>query len=227
MLESIATFAYARVVSSNPPIRPLHDVWLRPRRVFRELASQPVGVLDLLLGAVQGIVGTLGYFRALNFGAKASLGETFLRSTIAGSVLGIASLYLMAAIYSALASRAGRPGLRRPALHVLAYGGVPSTVSLGVWVVIALLAGPVTFMREPQGVDDFEAPLLALQFASDVLLLFWSVVLQVMGLSEIMAVSNGKAFGIWVVGKLVGVLAMLILYVLAAPLIPLDALLKP
>jgi hypothetical protein len=202
-------------------------VWLRPRRVFRELSSQPVGPADLLLGAAQGIVATLGYFRALNFGAKASLGETFLRSTVAGAVLGIVSLYVMAAIYSALASRAGRPGLRRPAMHVLAYGGVPSLASLGIWIVTALLAGPVTFMQEPQGGDDFGMPLLAVQFASDVLLLFWSVTLQVMGLSEIMAISNGRAFGVWVVGKLVGAFAMLVLYVLAAPLLPLNLLLKP
>jgi hypothetical protein len=70
-------------------------------------------------------------------------------------------------------------------------------------------------------------PLLAVQFASDVLLLFWSVTLQVMGLSEIMAISNGRAFGVWVVGKLVGAFAMLVLYVLAAPLLPLNLLLKP
>jgi hypothetical protein len=42
-----------------------------------------------------------------------------------------------------------------------------------------------------------------------------------------MAISNGRAFGVWVVGKLVGAFAMLVLYVLAAPLLPLNLLLKP
>ena len=43
------------------PIRPLKDVWLRPRRVFRELAAYPVGITDYLLAAAQGV----GNFLAL------------------------------------------------------------------------------------------------------------------------------------------------------------------
>ena len=35
-------------MSDTEPIRPLKDVWLRPRRVFRELANQPIGAADAL-----------------------------------------------------------------------------------------------------------------------------------------------------------------------------------
>ena len=28
------------------PIHPLKDVWLRPRRVFREISAQPAGIVD-------------------------------------------------------------------------------------------------------------------------------------------------------------------------------------
>jgi hypothetical protein len=40
-----------------------------------------------------------------------------------------------------------------------------------------------------------------------------------MGFSEILAVSNTKAFGIWVLGQVIAVLAILLVYVLSAALI--------
>jgi hypothetical protein len=46
----------------------------------------------------------------------------------------------------------------------------------------------------------------------------WSVLLQVMGFSEILAVSNAKAFGAWVLGQVIAVLAILFVYVLLATL---------
>ena len=38
--------AYALRVMPTESIRPLQDVWLRPRRVFRELADAPVGLVE-------------------------------------------------------------------------------------------------------------------------------------------------------------------------------------
>jgi hypothetical protein len=186
--------------------------------VFRELASQPIGLADHVLGAAQGIVSALGYCRATDFGAKLSLGEIFWRASVTGTVVGIATLYIMAFIYVRLGSRAGRTPTRQQAVHVLAYGGLPTAVSLGIWVLTALLAGEVTFVQSPKEVDDFIGLLLTLQFASYVLLLMWSLVLQVMGFSEILGTSNVKAFGILVLGQLIGALAVLFLYLLTAQL---------
>jgi hypothetical protein len=219
MLESMMRIAYARLVIPNEPIRPLQDVWLRPRRVFRELASHPIGLVDHLLGAAQGIVSMLGYCRAKDFGAKFGLGEIFFTAAVTGAVFGIASLHIMAAIYARLGSRVGRMTTRRQAVHVLAYGGVPMAASLGIWVLTALIAGEVTFIQAPKEVDDFVEVLLGMQFLSYVLLLMWSVVLQVMGFSELLAVSNVKAFGTWVLGQVIAVLAILFVYVVAATLV--------
>jgi hypothetical protein len=205
-------------VIPNEPIRPLHDVWLRPRRVFRELAARPVGYVDHLLGAAQGMVSMLGYCRAKDFGAKFGLGEILFTAFVTGAVVGIASLHIMATIYARLGARAGRAATHRQTVHVLAYGGVPMAASLVVWVLTALIAGEISFVHAPKEVDDFVGLLLGMQFMSYVALLMWSVVLQVMGFSEIMAVSIAKAFGVWVLGQVVAVLAILFGYLLTAPL---------
>ena len=172
-----------------------------------------------MLGAAQGIVGMLGYCRATNFGAKFGLGEIFFTAGLTGAVFGIASLHIMAAIYARLGSRVGRLTTRRQAVHVLAYGSVPMAASLGIWLLTALIAGEVTFVQAPKDVDDFVDVLLGMQFLSYVLLLLWSVVLQVMGFSEIFAVSNVKAFVTWVLGQVIAMLAILFVYVLAATVI--------
>ncbi len=213
--------AYALRVMSTVPIRPLQDVWLRPRRVFRELADAPVGLVDQLLGAAQGVVGSLAYCRAQDAGAKFSLGQIFGTALLVGSVVGIASLYVMAVIYARIGTRTTKPAPRRQVVHVLAYGGVPLAMSLSLWVLTALLAGGATFMQAPRAdLEGFIAILLKAQFVSYVFLMIWSVVLQVMGFSEILGISTRKAFGVWVLGQLIGVLAALFLFVLIMTVVP-------
>ncbi len=224
MLESVMGIAYAaRVLPTEPepPIHPLQDVWLRPRRVFRELASRPIGRVDYLLGAAQGMVGWLALSRATSAGATSSVAEIFLRALIIGSIAGVASLFLFAEIYTRLGQRLGGTAVRNQVFHVVAYGGVPIAVSFGIWVLTALLAGEAAFLQvQRPDVEGFVALLLRAQFIADLLLMFWSVVLQVMGFSEIQGLATRKAFGLWALGQLIGLLAALLLVVVLEILLP-------
>ncbi len=203
------------------PIRPLHDVWLKPRRVFRELASQPIGAPDYLLGAAQGVVGWLALSRAENWGGVSSLAVIFGKAVVVGSIAGIASLFLMGAIYSLLGTEAGKPKSRDRVIHVLAYGSVPVVASLVLWVFAALLAGEATFEQVPHGdVEGFVALLLHAQFFSYLLLQVWGIVIQIMGLSEIQGVTFRKALTLWVLGQIIGFLLLLFLMIVIATLLP-------
>ena len=105
----------------------------------------------------------------------------------------------MALIYRRLGARMGGKATHAQVVHVLAYGSVPLAASLGLWVLTALLAGEAAFVETPRGdVEGFVVFLLHLQFISYVLLLIWSIVLQVMGFSEIQGFATAKAFGLWV-----------------------------
>ena len=220
-LESVAGIAYAPLVLPEEPIRPLHDVWLRPRRVFRELATRPIGAVDYLLGAAQGIAGWLAFSRAQNAGATSSVAEIFLRALVIGTPAGIISLFLLCSIYVRLGSRAGRTVARNQVFHVMAYGGVPLAASLVIWVFAALLIGEVAFEQAPHPeVETFVALLLRIQIIAYILLWLWSVVIQVMGLSEIQGLVTLKAFVLWVLGQVIATLAMLFLMILFATLFP-------
>ena len=93
--------------------------------------------------------------------------------------------------------------------------------SVAIWVLTALAAGEATFVETPRtDVGGFVVLLLHLQFASYVFLLIWSIVLQVMGFSEIQGFATRKAFGVWVLGQIIGFLASLFLALLVEMLFP-------
>jgi hypothetical protein len=208
-------------VLPTEPIHPLKDVWLRPRRVFRELATRPIGITDYLLAAAQGMGNFLALYRTEGAGAHSSVEEILANSCVFGAVAGVMSVFLMAAIYRRLGTRAGGKSTLPPVVHVLAYGGTPMVASLGIWVLTALLAGEATFVETPRAdLEGFLVLLLHLQFISYVLLLIWSVVLQVMGFSEVQGLAVRKAFGVWVLGQVIGFLLSLFLALIVGALFP-------
>ena len=203
------------------PIRPLRDVWLRPRRVFRELTQRPVGIADYLLAAAQGIGNFLALNRAESAGEHAGLEDILVNSFLYGAVAGVAGVLLMGLIYSSVAKRLGGKAATSQVIHVLAYGSVPMAASLAIWVVTALLAGEAAFVETPRAdLEGFLVLLLHLQFISYVLLLIWSIVLQVMGFSEMQGFATRKAFGVWILGQFIGFLASLFLAMLFEALFP-------
>ena len=111
MLESI--LGIEPETAREQRIRPLQDVWLRPRRVFRELAAQPIGRIDFLLGAAQGMVSWLALSRTQNAGATAGVAEILGKGLCIGSLFGIVSMYMMAEVYTRLGKRVGGAATRR------------------------------------------------------------------------------------------------------------------
>ena len=208
-------------MSSTEPIHPLKDVWLRPRRVFRELAARPIGAADYLLAATQGVATSIMVSRTQSAGSNVGTAEILGSALIFGPLAGVVSMYLFAAIYARLGTRAGGKSTRHQVFHVLAYGGIPVAASLILWMFTALLVGePAVVERPGVEIDGFVAFVLRVQFASYMLLLLWSFVLQVMGFSEILGLATRKAFGVWVLGQVLALLLALFLSLLIAVLFP-------
>jgi len=196
-------------------VRPLQDVWLRPRRVFRELSPQPLGLVDYLLAAAQGVATWLALARAQDLGTTQSAEEIVVRGLIFGPPLGVATLFVLAAIYARLGKRGDATPKVAQMFHVLAYGGVPLAVSLGIWLLTALAVGGQAFVAVPRpDTEAFAAFLLQAQIIAQALLFFWSVLLQAMGLSELQGLTMGRAFWIWLLGQFLGALAMTLVAVL-------------
>jgi Yip1 domain len=208
-------------VSTSEEIRPIKDVWLRPRRVFRELATQPIGATDYLLAAAQGTGTAVMVYRTQLSVSGFTAGEILVSACIFGPLGGVLSMYLFAAIYRRLGMRAGGKSARNQVFHVLAYGGIPVAASLVLWIFTALLVGEAAIIDKPAAeTDGFVGFVLHAQLAAYLLLLLWSTVLQVMGFSEILGLTTRKAFAVWVLGQLLALLAALFLSILMTLLFP-------
>jgi hypothetical protein len=180
--------------------------------VFRELATQPIGRTDFLLGAAQGVVSWLALSRAQSAGAASSVAEILTKAILIGPFAGIFGLYLMAAIYVRLGNRAGGVSTRTQIFHVLAYSGVPMVASLGLWLLAALFAGESTFIESQRAdLEPFLALIVDVQFIAHIVLIAWSLLLQVMGFSEVEGFATRRAFGVWVLGQVLVALAMFLL----------------
>ena len=93
--------------------------------------------------------------------------------------------------------------------------------SLVLWIFTALLVGEAALIEKPAAeLDGFVGFVLHAQLAAYLLLLFWSTVLQVMGLSEILGLAVRKAFAIWVLGQVLALLATFFLSILIGLLFP-------
>ncbi len=189
--------------------------------MFRELATRPIGAADYLLAATQGIATSIMVYRTQLSGTNVGTAEILFSAFVLGPVAGVVSMYLFAAIYARLGARAGGKSTRQQLFHVLAYGGIPVTASLILWLFTALLVGESAVLERPGvEIDDFVAFVLRLQFGSYMLLSLWSFVLQVMGFSEMLGLATRRAFGIWLLGQFLALLLTLFLSLLIALMLP-------
>lgn len=208
-------------MSTTEEIHPIKDVWLRPRRVFRELAGRPIGATDYLLAAAQGVATYIIVGRSQFSPPGATAGQIIGSCFLFGSLGGVVTMYLFAAIYGRLGRRAGGKSARNQVFHVLAYGSIPVAASLVLWIFTALLVGEAAVVAKPAvEVDGFVAFVLRAMFVAYMLLLFWSIVLQVMGFSEILGLATRKAFAVWVLGQVLWLLAAFFLGILITILFP-------
>jgi len=193
------------------PLHPLTDVWLRPRKVFRSLAGVPIGPRDYLLAALQGMVSWLAFCRAESLGEHAGVAAMLGEALVVGPIAGILGILLMCAIYRRLGRAAGGVAERHQVFHVLSYGGVPLVASLALWLLTAAIAGPATFLQHaPAGTDGLPALMLAVQPVVHLTLIAWSLLLQVMGFSEVEGLLLRRAFAVWVAGQLLVLIAVIV-----------------
>jgi len=160
-------------------------------------------------------------YRTQLSGTGTTAGQLLGSALIFGPLGGVVSMYLFAAIYGRLGKRVAGQSARNQVFHVLAYGGIPVAASLILWIFTALLVGDAAIVNTPGvEVDGFVAFVLRVQFTAYMLLALWSIVLQVMGFSETLGLTTRRAFAVWVLGQLLGLLAFLFLSVLIAILFP-------
>jgi hypothetical protein len=205
------------LVNETDPIHPLKDVWLRPRRVFSALAKQPIGPLDYMLAAAQGIASYLIFSQA----QIPELRMSAWNIVALGPIGGLFGTLFYTFVYTRMGARVGGSGKREEIFHILAYSGVPLVASVLLWILTFILLGEAPWLDKPGSeVDGFVWIVARVQFGISVLLFTWSYLLQVMGFSELLGLNVRKSFALWALGQMVGALVVFFLLVFLAVLFP-------
>ena len=186
-------------MNDTDPIHPLKDVWLRPRRVFRALSKQPIGPLDYILAAAQGIA-SCTIFAVHTPEVRASVWKIIAW----GPVAGVFSTLIYTLIYTRLGMRVGGSGKREEIFHILAYSGVPQMAWVLLCIVTCLVLGEAPWPAETGNeVDGFVWIVARIELGIGYLMFAWSYLLQVMGFSEIFGLNMRKSLALCLLGQLI------------------------
>jgi hypothetical protein len=203
-------------------LNPWSSIWLRPRRTVRELVSSnpEYGVTGLAMLA--------GVFHVLDRATGRSAGDripflgVLLMAALLGPVLGLAKVYLGAALLGWTGRWIGGSGTSRHLRTALAWGGVPYAFSLPVWLPLLLVVGPEMFTTETPRIDG--GGIAAWTFFSlvfvQIVLGVWAFILVLKGVGEIQGFSSWRALANLALAGLVMLVPILTIVAIAIALRP-------
>ena len=196
---------------------PWLSVWLRPRVTIRHLADTDPRRHVLLLGAMGGIANSLSQAMQTNAGDRTSLTAVVSSSVIGGTLIGIASLFVLAL----LLRWTGRwLGGQAPALQLrtaMAWALVPTAVALALWAPRLAIFGHELFsVYTPRLASDPALGVQLLAFAvADLVLGAWTLVIAVAGVAAVQGFTVLRALASCALALLLLVAAVFVIVIAA------------
>lgn len=177
------------------PENPWLSIWTKPRATIRYLVKNEPQRHVLLLGAIGGIVNSLGRASKQNLGDKMPLGGVLISCLIGGTIGGMITLYLGAALLSWTGRRLGGRADSSEVRTAMAWSSVPLVVAGLLYVPLILLLGKDMFSSETPAIDANPnlALLLMAIVAVQVPLGFWSFFLFLKCLGQVHRFSAWRA----------------------------------
>lgn len=171
------------------------SIWFSPRKVFRFILSTDYDRYKVLLTVLIGITSTLGRASSKSLGDTMSLIEILGYSFILGGALGWIFFYIYAAGISWTGKWLGGKANKSELFKVLIYGSLPSAVSL-ILLIPELFFFNIGFYQSDYNIFEHDLYLQVVFFAIlalDTSLSFFSIILYIIGISEVNQLSIGKA----------------------------------
>lgn len=171
------------------------NIWLSPRMVFKYINDKQYDKYLVILLILAGISRAFDRAVAKNMGDDTSLGLIIVTCIIGGAAFGWISFYIYAFLVSWTGKWLKGDGGTRSVLRVLAYAAIPSIFALILLFLQIGVFGEDVFKEDG---DLMKAGALGLGFSLfclllELVLLVWSFVLAVVGVSEVQKMSIGKS----------------------------------
>ena len=191
-MEDIATPANEVALTDKDIFR---RIWTTPRLVFRFLNEYEYDNHVRILLVLSGVANALGSASSRNLGSKMSLTGVLVSCVLGGVIFNWITYYIYAALISWTGGRLKARGGIDAIVRVLAYSSIPTAVSLLFVIPQIAIYGNEVFKSHGNMTSAGLMPNIfvwASVFIEGILGL-WSIVLCVIGISEVQGLSIGKA----------------------------------
>ncbi|HLG93848.1 MAG TPA: YIP1 family protein [candidate division Zixibacteria bacterium] len=204
----------------------LVSVWAKPRKTIRDIIDNYPTKLFFPLAAIHGVVHSfhLVIRQGIAFDVEISDFDILLMNVVFGAMFGIGLFYLLSFLLIFFGRLLGGHATLRTARCVLAWAAVPYLPLFIVLIPLLFSMGNI-FLHVPfrdvmQGVTGNTAA----QYAAKVyfilrgVMVIWSCVIGVIGLSEALGVSIMKSVGVWVLTILCIIVPIIVVLIAATSL---------
>lgn len=170
-------------------------IWTSPRLVFKYINENSYDKFMYVLLMLAGITSAFDRASSKNMGDNMPLVAVLLVCIIAGSIFGWISYYIYAALLSWTGKWLNGEGNTGSLLRILSYAMIPTILSLLLLIPRIAVFGNAFFQNDT---DIFGSGITAIiifvfTLLIEIILGIWSLVLLVIGISEVQKLSIGKS----------------------------------
>lgn len=204
---------------NNRKINPWIDIWFNTRKVIRESITKDTFLFALVIGAVVGIntlwneLSTSSVEGVTNFFEHVSFTEKIVWSLLAGPVIGVISLFIMAGVFTLVGKWIGGRGTYRSLFIALGIALIPSVILLGFNVINILLIGEGLMTNA--SLNNVQSTWFMLQGLLTISIAVWSFLISLQSIGEAHEFSAWKALATMaiVIGLLLVFVVLIVLTV--------------
>ena len=171
------------------------EIWTSPRKVFRYLNERNYDKYVTILLVLSGISSAFTQAASKNMGDKMSISVIIGICIISGGLFG----WLIYYIYAALTSWTGKclkgEGNTKSILRTISHAMIPSVIALGLLIPQISIYGNEVFKSDGEIISAglISNILVYLSMFLEFVLAIWTIVLLVIGISEVQKFSIGKS----------------------------------
>lgn len=194
----------------------LSKIWLSPKESFKFIDNYKYDKHVILLLILSGIVRAFDKAISKNMGNDFSIWGIIIISILIGTTCGWIINYLYAATISLTGKWFNAKGDTRSILRVIAYALTPSIISLVLLLVRISIYGNAVFQSPDNYFNgQFDEIIYYLFYFIDLILVIWTMVLFVIGVSVAQRISIGKAILNLILPAFLIILSALTLFVIS------------
>jgi len=191
-------------------------IWMSPRKVFKFINDTNYNELTTVLLIFGGIASTLNNASSRNIGDYVPLWAVLIACVVGGGIFGWISIYIYAALLSWTGKWLKGVGNTKSLLRMMSCAIIPSLVIILLFILRIILYGNEVFQSNMDIYSKGAFTIMVYAFTAfvEVAIVIWTLVILVIGISEVQKLSVWKS----ILNMILPVLLLIAVYLMVSAL---------